>query len=304
MMRAAIVMVLGTLAVAGSVADGIGAALLQAQAAPPADAPAFEVASVKPNKSGQPFIQIGGGPGQFRATNVPLRLLIQNAYQVQPFQLIGGPGWISDERFDIVAKPPEGVPLAPGQNQLMMRALLAERFKLAVHKETREMPIYALVLARNDGKLGSQIEPAKVDCAAMLAARSSGAGGPQGPPPAPLAPGQRPQCGMMMRPGGIAAGGQTIEFLARTISQQVSRIVLDRTGLTGAYDFNLEFTPDQMPQFPGGAPPPGAPPLPPIDPNGPSLFTAIQEQLGLKLDSQKGPVEVIVIDHVDQPTPD
>lgn len=306
-MKTAIWAGIGAIAIAASVADGMRVVpLLHAQSAPPADAPAFEVASVKPNKSGTPFIQLGGGPGQFNATNVPLRLLIQNAYQVQPFRLIGGPGWIGEDRFDIRAKPPEGFTPDPGRMQLMLRALLADRFKLAVHTETREMPIYNLVLARSDGKLGPKLEPSKVDCTAMFAGRgrAAGAGPPPGPPPAPPAPGQRPECGAFFRPGGIAAGGLPISQLTQMLAQQAGRIIVDKTGLTGSYAFTLDYTPDQMPQFPGGAPPPGAPPLPPIDPNGPSLFTALQEQLGLKLDADKGPVEVIVIDHVEQPTPD
>jgi uncharacterized protein (TIGR03435 family) len=183
----------------------------------------------------------------------------------------------------------------------MMRNLLAERFKLVARLEKKEMPIYSLVLARPDGKLGPKIEVSKTDCAALAGARRGG-----GPPPAPPQPGERPSCGMFMGIGSLAAGGVSMTQLAQALSPQVNRIIVDKTGLTGQYAFNLDFTPDQLPRAggPGPALPPGAPPLPPVDPNGPSLFTAIQEQLGLKLEATRGPVDVLVIESVEQPTPD
>jgi uncharacterized protein (TIGR03435 family) len=267
----------------------------------------FEVASVKSNKSGDGRVMIGGPPGRFNVTNMPLRGIIGFAYGLQPFQLVGGPAWINDDRFDIVAKTPANTPPSlmlgagsPGPMQYMMQNLLADRFTLKVHTESREMPIYALVLARSDGKLGPKLQPASVDCAALRGR------GPGGGPPAPPAPGQRPPCGMMMGIGSFAAGGVPLSVLATTLSQRVGRIVVDRTGLSGSYEFNLDFTPDQMPPAggPGPVAPPGAPALPPVDPNGPSIYTALQEQLGLKLDSQRGPVAVTVIDSVDHPTED
>jgi uncharacterized protein (TIGR03435 family) len=283
-----------------------------APAAPAAGAPslAFEVASVKPNKSGENFIRFGLQPGgRFTALNVPARELIRFAYNVQPFQIEGGPGWLSSDRFDITAKA-EGdfQQFGPGQlgpaNQ-MMQTLLADRFKLKVHRETKEMPIYALVLARSDGRLGKQIEPSTTDCAAMRGRGAGpgrgGPGGPGGPPPAPPQPGERPQCGMFMGIGSVGAGDVPLQQLAQLLSQRVQRIVVDKTGLTGRYSFNIEFTPDQMPP-PGGAPP--GVQLPPVNPDGPSIFTALQEQLGLKLESTRGPVETLVIDSVEQPTPD
>jgi uncharacterized protein (TIGR03435 family) len=262
--------------------------------------PSFEVASVKTNTSGDQRVMIQTPPGgRFTATNVPLRNLIVLAYRLQNFQLIGGPDWIRSERFDIVAKAegnlPPFTPSGPPEPLLgMVRTLLAERFKLVVHHETRELPIYALVVARTDGKLGPQLHPAVVDCeAAALRARG-------GPPPGPP-PGERPTCGMRIGPGQMMAGGTPLSQFVNPLSQFVQRTVIDRTGLTGAFDFDLSWTPDQLPQ---GPPPPGAPPLPPIDPNGPSIFTALQEQLGLKLDAQRGPVDVIVIDRAERPTED
>jgi uncharacterized protein (TIGR03435 family) len=302
---------------AGAVSLAIGIASLdtsrlhaQATAAAVDPSLAFEVASVKPNKSGDGRMMIGGPPGgRFTMTNVPLRQIILLAYQIQAFQLVGGPGWVGNDRFDVVAKAPENTPpigiaggSSPGPMQFMLRNLLADRFKLKVHNESREMPIYALVPARSDGKLGPKMQPATVDCSAMRGRRGGGPAG--GPPPVP-APGERIPCGMMMGIGNIAAGGVTMAQLASSLSARVGRVVVDRTGLTGFFEFNLDFTPDQLPQ--GAAPPPGAPTIvngAPIDPNGPSIYTAIQEQLGLKLDSQRGPVDVVVIDSVEQPTED
>jgi uncharacterized protein (TIGR03435 family) len=283
------------------------AALIHAQApAPPAGTgPSFEVASVKPNKSGDMRVMFGMQPGgRFTATNAPLVALIRQAYQIQNFQLVGAPDWINDERFDIVAKAEGDVPPQPpgtvGPMQLMMRNLLAERFKLVVHPETREMAIYALVLARSDGKLGENLKPAATDCAALMRERGRG-----GPPLAPPPPGERMQCGMRIAPGAMNGGGFPLSQLATTLSQFVQRVVVDRTGLTGNYDLELKWTPDRnMPGAPIGPPPPGVPPLPPIDPDGPSIFTAVQEQLGLKLDPQRGPVDVLVVDSVERPSPD
>jgi uncharacterized protein (TIGR03435 family) len=207
------------------------------------------------------------------------------------------------DHFDIVAKAEnddvDDAPRAetsgePTRLQLMLQALLAERFKLETHYETKEMPIYALVPARADGKLGPQLQRSETDCAAiMAAARGRGAV----PPPGPPQPGDRMPCGMRIGPGILTAGSSTMAQFANSLSMFVGRIVEDHTGFTGNFDFNLTWTPDQMPQRP-----PGAPELPPIDPNGPSIFTAVQEQLGLKLDSQKGPVRVLVIDRAEHPT--
>jgi len=263
----------------------------------------FEVASVKPNTSGDGRMMIGVQPGgRYTATNMPLRLLIRNAYGIQDFQLVGAPDWADSERFDIIARAEHdiGPPIPggpPSPIQLMLRSLLEDRFKLALHTEKRELPIYALVLARPDGKLGPQLQPTKTDCSALSGARGRGGPPPDPPPPAPG--GGRPACGVRMMPGQLAAGGFPIGLLAQQLSQSAQRVVVDRTGLTGNYDFDLKWTPDQLPQ---GAPP-GAP-VPAIDPNGPSLFTAVQEQLGLKLESTKGAVEVLVVDHVERPTPD
>ncbi len=276
---------------------------LRAQAPQTAAAgPAFEVASVKPNNSGDGRVMFANQPGgRFTATNVTLKMLIRMAYQLQDFQIVGGPGWMTSDHFDIVAKAEDGAPpetpsldrTAPTRTQLMIRALLAERFQLVVHTESRELPIYALVLARSDGKLGPDLHKSDVDCAALFAAgRGRGPLPPPGPPPA----GERMPCGIRIGMGNMAIGSAPLSQIANAMANFLGRTVLDKTGLTGNYDANLTWTPDQMPQRP-----PGAPELPPLDPNGPSIFTAVQEQLGLKLDSQKGQVSALVIDRAERP---
>jgi uncharacterized protein (TIGR03435 family) len=253
--------------------------------------PGFEAASVKPNTSGDPGGSFGGRPGgQLIITNYTLRNIVRNAYGLQDFQIVGGPDWFDSDRFDIVAKAANDAP--PAQMIQMVRTLLAERFGLAVHTETRELPVYALVMARADGRRGPQLRPAAVDCAALLAARGRGA------PPTPAQPGDRPVCGMRTVPGRMVAGGYALGDVARNLAPFAGRTVVDKTGLTGTFDLDLTWTPDQIPQAPLT---PGAPP---IDANGPSIFTALQEQLGLKLDSQRGPVEVLVIDRAEKPRPD
>ncbi|HEY7188269.1 MAG TPA: TIGR03435 family protein [Vicinamibacterales bacterium] len=292
---------LGTLGTPRLSADqGVVVGTNQASAPDSASSTAtFEVASVKPNNSGDGRVMLAMPPtGRITATNVPARLLLQQAYQVQPFQIIGAPNWTTSDRFDIVAKAPDGT--APELYRPMMRNLLADRFKLKAHMETREMPLYALVLARTDGKLGPSLTSAKADCEALARGRRAG-----GPPPAPPQPGEPMQCGMMVGIGNMNAGGIAMADLARSLAGFVNRTVVDKTGLNGRYDFQLTYTPEGrgLPGLPAGAPPVGVE-APAADPNGASLFTALQEQLGLKLDSQKGPVEVLVIDSIEQPTAD
>src|SRR5262249_37744301 len=155
------------------------------------------------------------------------------------------------------------------------------------------MPIYALMVARSDGRLGPQLKASTIDCMAVNAGLR---GGPPRGGPADFN-GAAPQCGVMGRPGGGKAGGVPVHQIPQLVAQNVQRIVVDRTGLSGNYELDLTWTPEQFPQARGDAPP-GAPALPPIDPNGPSLFTALQEQLGLKLESTRGPVDVLVVEKV------
>ena len=279
---------------------------MRAQTPAATDKPKFEVAAVRENTGNEGKVMIAIQPGgRFTVVGAPLAELIRLAFGVQRNQLIGAPDWSETARFDITAKaegdiqgtPPGG---PPGQLNFMLRDLLEDRFKLRAHRETRELPIYALTLARSDKKLGDGLRPSTVDCAAMRGRGARMGPPPAPPPPGPLPPGERPPCGMRVAPNQVVAGAATLAQLTQMLSQFTQRIVIDRTGLTGSFDIDLTFTPERMPQ---GAPPPGAPPLT-IDPNGPSLFTAVQEQLGLKLESDRAPVEVLVIDHVERPTPD
>ena len=256
-----------------------------------AQGPTFDVASVKPNVSGE----VGGGfnmrPGwQLVITNNSLRNIVRNAWGLQNFQIVGGPDWFDRDRFDITAKP-GAEPRSREEFFQMIQSLLADRFKLRVHFETREIPIYALVPVR-PGEVGPKLSTAMTDCGAVAAAARQGGG-----PPPPV--GERPLCGTRTTPGRMTAGAVNMESLARNLSNFAGRIVVDRTGLAGVYDLDLEWLPDQLP--PPGSLPAGLPP-PPSD--APSLFTAVQEQLGLRLDSQRGPVEVLVIDSAERPTPD
>jgi len=255
---------------------------------------AFETASVKPNKSGDEkrFTRVDPGGG-LTVVNMQLRELITWAYQIQSFQLEGGPGWIASDRFDILAKPEREVPSTGEQDprRMMLRTLLADRFKLVMHKETKELPIFELVLARQDGKLGPQLRPAAVDCAARAAAARAGTPPPSSGPPGPGF------CGTTMNPVSVRGGGATMAMLASLLERAAKRLVIDRTGLKGNWDLEVNYTPDRS-QLPPGVELPSS-----IDPNGPSLFTALEEQLGLKLRPARGPVEVLVIDSVQQPTP-
>jgi bla regulator protein blaR1 len=264
----------------------------------------FEAASVRRNISGESNTSMRRAPGgRYNATNAPLALFITFAYQIQPFQVQGGPSWMRTDRFDIVAKlngDPAWVPMGSGQPDplmIAMRSLLADRFKLAVHWETQELPIYALVLARTDGKLGPNIHPAQVDCAAITAGVPAAAREGRIIDPNTA---DHVACGMRNNAGRFQFGGNPLSMFANGLANQVARTVVDRTGLTGNWDFEFTFTPERFRQI-GST---GVDALPAVDPDGPSLFTAIQEQLGLKLESTKGPVRVLVIDHIEQPTAD
>jgi uncharacterized protein (TIGR03435 family) len=279
----------------------IGPRISAQQPAAAASGPAFEVASIKPNAAGSAAptrSQVLPG-GRYVATNMQIRLLIGQAYRVSSLRLIGGPGWITSEHFDINAKA-EGELFAHGNERPLdaaLRALLADRFKLRVHFETRQLPIYALILARSDGRVGPNLTPsARADCETLVAALQGRGDGP--PPPPPSGSGDAPPCGARSAPGTVWADSQMLSFLAGVIAGEVNRTVDNRTGLTGRYNFRLTWTPDPMPQ----RSPDGPDDLPPIDPNGPSIFTAVQEQLGLKLESTTGPVDVLVIDQVERPT--
>jgi len=298
--RRAVLFTAGAAAVAGPVAVGmLTAPPLRAQTQTASAGPRFEVASIKQNKSGTSGVRVQVLPGgRYTASNVTLLQLIRDAYGLQNFQLSGGPSWINVDKFDITAIAEGGnIPDsfsaqtdgAPDPLSLMMRALLAERFKVAVHLESKEGPIYAILLARSDGWWGPQLQKAAVDCAAEARARGNA------PAPA-FPPSGRPRCGISVGPGIISAGGTTFGQFANLMSGVLRRTVVNKTALSGAFDFDLRWTPDQPVQKPGALDTPA------VDPNGPSIFTAVQEQLGLKLESQKGPVDLLVIDRAERPS--
>ena len=256
----------------------------------------YEAASVKANKEGPGESYIRRQPGgRLTAVNFPLRAMVTFAYQLQGFQLVNAPTWLAEERVDIVGKlPGDPPPVPPGSgpdpHMIAMRTLLAERFKLRVHRETQQLDIYALVKARPDGQLGPALRQSSDECERIMKSVVNGGPRPTGP--------DAPYCGVTQNLGRIRFGGFPLSQFASSLSGQVGRFVVDRTGLTGMWDFELTFAAE-----PRGPLPPGVQ-LPPVDPNAPSLFTAIQEQLGLKLEATKGPVEVLVVDSVDRPISD
>lgn len=272
----------------------VGASVVLAAQAPPGQ-PAFEVVSIKPNTSGGAGFSASTRPNAgWVATNAPTRRIILTAYQLRPFQLIGGPDWIDSDRFDVTAKASDGTPNS--QFLPMMRALLAERFTFAAHSETRDLPIYALVLARSDGRLGPQLTRSAADCSSGARGRGGNSGAAAAITP-PL-PGERPVCGLNVSSnnvtGTMKGGGRPIADLLPSLGNIVDRLVVDRTGLTGTFDLELQW--NAAPLAPGGSTSAAT--------DGPSIFTALQEQLGLKLEGARGPVEVLVIDRIEHPTPD
>ena len=244
-------------------------------------------------------------PGRFTATNLPLRVLITNAYQLSFFQVVGGPDWIATDRFDVSATAPDGAP--PEQTRAMVRTLLKDRFKLVVHMETRDTPIYALVKARPDAAPGPRLKPSTMDCGPMRAERAAATaaaararGGRVAVPPPP-GPDEPVLCGMRVAGRGgptlnYRAGNITMTALANALRTYVGREVVDRTGLAGEFDFDLEFSAPPT----AGSTDAGVP-VAPLD-DAASIFTALQEQLGLKMESTRGPVEVMVIDSAERPT--
>jgi uncharacterized protein (TIGR03435 family) len=241
----------------------------------------FEVASVKRNNSGAQGGGFGTRPGGLVVvSNYTLRNIIRNAWSLQDSNIVGGPGWQNEDRWDIDARAPQGTPATPQQLMQMMRNLLADRFKLVVHNELREIPVYALVLAQPDGKLGPQLRRTAYDCAPIFDAITKGMTPPRSDPPAPClnTTGSR---------GTIMAQGTRMADFARNLNANADRIIIDRTGLTGFFDLDLKFTPDPLAPGGGGGDP---------SKDFPSLFVALQEQLGLKLEAVRVPVEVLVID--------
>ena len=261
----------------------------------------FEVASVKPNRSnsGPQNIQLLPS-GLLTVTGFPLRQLIQIAYGSEaiqtPGQLVGGASWLASDRFDINAKA-EGTLGADAQGRptrviAMLRSLLEDRFQVKVHTESRDVPIYALVLANKGAKFGTLFKPSTANCYTR-----------ESPPPPPgTPPDPARQCGIRGGNGNVTYVSVTMQQIASSLANYpvVSRPVMDRTGLQGKYDLHMEFTPAFI-ASPNGD---GSQVANPAADSGPNLFTALVEQAGLKLQGEKGMVEFLVIDRAERPTED
>jgi uncharacterized protein (TIGR03435 family) len=270
-----------------------------------AQTPAFEVASIKLNTSSAPMMGVDADRGRFVATNVPLTILLRYAFDTRlpqdgllrgqflfssptALQVIGGPTWITKDRFDIEAKPSEDHLIAQPEMQLMLQSLLEDRFQLKVHREMREVPTYDLVVAK-EGKLQASSDD-----------KAPPSTTPQGEKLPPLARGKistfaigQPKLPLVHTMYGHAI---PISALAITLASWAGRPVTDKTNLNGVFDLVLQFSAPQPTSTVVGQD------SPPTDPPGPSIFTTIQQELGLKLESSRGPVEVLVIDSVQRPT--
>jgi uncharacterized protein (TIGR03435 family) len=258
---------------------------LWAQQAPPIaqpDTASFELTSVKRNNSGPGS---GGSNrnqpnGSFTGTNVTLRPFIARAYEMRAFQVTGGPSWIDFDRFDIIGRGAEGTPTA--MRPAMLRRLLADRFRLITHTETREQPVYLLVRARADGRLGPQLKRSPLPC---------GSAAVPGQPAAACSVEGTVNGGV----GTINTVGTPMDNIAAALANYaVTRFVINRTGLEGGFDVvGLRFAAEGS-----GLPPANRPD------DAPTIFTAVEEQLGLKLEAAKGPVPFVVVDSVESPSPD
>lgn len=266
---------------------GIAAFILAAGLSFAQTQPSFEVASIKPSNSADRRPLFNSQPGLFRASNVTVSRLIQLAYGIKDFQISGGPGWLRSDLFDINAKHESSA--TREQFGAMLQSLLADRFQLALHRDTREMPVYALVVAKNGPKIRqvSESDPNIVDLS-------------KGPPPPPGSGRLRVT---IVRRGRLMAQSTDMAALADDLANFLGRTVVDKTGLAGSYDVKLEWVPDenQVAMFQAMGVPEGFG-APPSDWQGPSLVTALEEQLGLKLDSRKGPVEMFTIERLERPS--
>jgi len=251
----------------------------------------FEVVSIKlSDASAQP--RLGMTPGRIDLVGVPVRMMVAMVLPLR--RVFGWPDGIDTERYTISAKMQDGAPQAA--LLVAIRNLLKDRFKLVTHQETRELPVYNLVLARSDGRLGPALKESSAECqaAAREYFEAVRQGAPAQAPPAAVARCISSQPGT----GMFSMNGTSLGALVNLLPQFVERQVIDRTGLTGIYDLTLKWTPEAIPSLLGL---PQAP-LPPPDPDVPNIFTAVQEQLGLKLEAGRGPVDVIVIDRLEKPT--
>ena len=276
----------------------LATAYLSAPAAQSAPALRFDVASVKVNRSGEPMrmgpaLQPGG---RVFAANQPLRVLIRVAYGLEDNQVSGGPSWIESAFFDVEARA--GAYATPEEARAMLRTLLAERFGLAVHTETREFPISELTLDPRSGKGGPQLKPSGKACAPPQ--MPAGVPLPPPPPPGPstvpiATTALRLTCPSIAFPGHISLRFITIDVLGQWLANTLRQPVVNRTGLAGMFDADMTYAAEPGAPFATGGGVASASTLP-------SLPAALQEQLGLRLQSTRGPVQVLVIDRANPPT--
>ncbi len=252
---------------------------------------AFEVASVKANASGEVRSSLRMNlPDGFSATNQTLPSLISFAYQIPLDKITGRPAWLASARFDINAKADHRI--TNDEKRAMLRRLLDDRFHLRVRRDTHEGRIYALRVSRADRTLGPDLKASDLDCTAILAERQRTAA----PPPPPTAANPIPACGLMMGTASISAHGIQLASFAASLGSLMRETVVDETGLSGWWDLTVAVG------FRGfGGPAAGGPDQ---SSDQPSIFTALEEQLGLKLEPRRGPIETLVIEHVEPPQAD
>jgi uncharacterized protein (TIGR03435 family) len=251
---------------------------ISAQTAATVKLPAYDVVSIKPNKTGSGSVSISINDGNYDASNVSLKMLVLGAYQLKDNQLEGLPKWADSDRFDIKAKVVDPDPavmkaLTGDQNEMMLRPVLAERFGLTFHREKKTLPVYEMVIAKDGPKFKEM--PAEEQTSGRLT-NGVRAGG------------------MSIHNSEMTAVGVPLSSLVAMLSRQLQRIVIDKTGLAGKYDLQLKWTPDDAKPTPDSG----------ADAAPPDIFTALQEQLGLKLQPGKAEVEMFIVDHAEMPSVD
>jgi bla regulator protein BlaR1 len=268
----------------------ISAAFAGAQAAqsPTLGSAQFDVVSIKPNTAGP---GAGGGmrtlpDGSFTRTNQPMRSIMLSASPVPVREVSGLPEWVNTDRYDITAKAPPGA--TRRQENEMLRNMIIERMKLVGHVEEQERTTFALVVARSDGRLGPQLKRSTLDCAP----RAPSEGVPPTPPTPPSRDEPQNRCGMSMGRGEIVSGGIAMDQLVSSLTGLAGGLVNNRTGLQGWYALTLRFAPPGLSADPSSVPD-----------DAPQFVTALQEQLGLKLQPEKTRVPIFVVDHIERPTP-
>ena len=254
----------------------------------PVAVPAFDVISVKPDSTNGGMMRIMFTGDGLSVTNLPVHMLITEGYQLNDDEIFGEPAWARTDRFDMEAKVagPDAATLKNltfDQRRTMFQQVLTDRFKMTAHRETRQLPVYILVVTNGGPKFKESVVAA-----------------PTSANPCP----ERAQ--FWVGPGSVTATNTKLPFMLQFLSRQLGRTIIDQTGLTGNYDFKLQWNQERPSGLPPGAAPgfapPGAAPASPDADAGPSIFTALEEQLGLKLESSKGPVNVLVIDHIEKPS--